>query len=170
MRPLRLGLVCTLLWCGACASKGKDAAKQHVEAAQPVAAQLVPDAALPMPKKEQAVQVVQRFASALMAKKLTDARAEMHVPESLSDKQIAFFLRELANGEHLCAAGLAAVLEKDLAPLATSFGDKAAAVAQGAQLSLDEAFVLGDLQSAVVMQWDGTRFWIVALHELGPEG
>lgn len=166
-----LGLVLAAL--SACSSgRSKEAVatgeQQGTESLTSVDTQLALADAGIAPVKERAVAVLQRFAERLLAKDLAGARAEMRIPASLNEKQVVFFLRELGNGEHLSEHGLAAVLEKDFGLLQERLGDKSTRVAEGAELSLEEAYALGDSDSAVILHWDGSRFWVAALHELGP--
>ncbi len=160
----------------ACSSRSPEASQSDSPEPAPVATPVAtPTLALsfdagPTPSKEEAVEVLERFSACILARDLEGAKAEMRIPEGLNDNQVAFFLRELGNGEHMSAEGLAAIRDKDFGPLRERFGDKAAAAAEAAQLPLDEAFALGDLDQAAVFCWDGKRFWVSALHHLGPDG
>ncbi len=138
---------------------GDDAAQALVRAV------VRPDAQGFEPSREGARDVVQAFAAELLAVPPGEMGEVLRIPEGPSEQQLAFFYKELRR-KHVNQKGIDAVLEKDFGPLAERLGDKAQSVADQVGLSLDETWAFGDVESAVILQWDGQRFWVASVHQL----
>ena len=130
------------------------------------ALQVTADAGL-RPEKAKAAAVLASFAEHLLAGDTAAARSYLRIPESLNDRQVAFFLKELASSKHLSSEGVAQILGKDFGRLSERMGDKAKQVAEGAQVPISETYAFGDQNAAAVLHWDGKVFRVSALHNLG---
>lgn len=118
-----------------------------------------------VPEREQAEEVLAAFGKALLASPTGAIDASLRIPDGLSEPQLDFFYKELRK-KHVNNAGIAKALEGDFGPIAERLGDKAQSVADQLGLSLEETWVFGDVESAAIMQWDGTRFWVAGVHKL----
>ncbi len=119
------------------------------------------------PSKAAAAQVLQDFTQAVLEKDYTTAKKYLRVPASLNDSQVNLFLRELHQRNHLSHSGTDRVVEQPFGPLSQQFGDMAPRVARHAGLPLEQAYAFGDVETGAVLHWDGAKFSVSAVHNLG---
>lgn len=120
----------------------------------------------PAPSKEAAAAVLTQFVTALLNDPPGDLTDCLRIPEDVTEQQLSFFYKELRR-KYVTQAGVDAVLLKPFGPIEERLGDKAQSVADQAGLTVDETWAFGDLESAAIMHWDGQRFWVASVHELG---
>lgn len=120
----------------------------------------------PAPSKDAAAAVLTQFVTALLQDPPGDLTDCLRIPEDIGEQQLSFFFKELRK-TYVTRAGVDAVLLKPFGTLEERLGDKAQSIADQADLALDETWAFGDVESAAIMYWDGTRFWVASVHELG---
>ncbi len=120
---------------------------------------------LSQPSREEAAKVLNAFATALLDSPTEAIQESLRIPEGLSEKQLAFFYKELRM-KHVSRAGVEAVLSADFGPLAERLGEKAPEVAEQLGIPLADAWAFGGVERAAVLYWDGERFWVSGVFRL----
>lgn len=166
--PTRASLLLLLLSlaCGDSSKPGatEDPQTEEVVAVDPALA-IDAQVAAPIPERADAEAVVLAFGEALLASPTGAIAEHLRIPEGLSESQLDFFYKELRT-KHVSRAGIAAIVQRDFAPIAERLGEDAQSVADQLELGLEEAWVFGDTERAVILQWDGKRFWVAGVHRL----
>jgi hypothetical protein len=119
----------------------------------------------PQPTSERAAEVLLRFARAMDKRDFTAAAAELVVPGGQKDEETQAYLAAMLANRHVSEAGALAVTQRGFEALGARF--KAIDITGKKNLAISEGYAFGDLEASAVLQWSGTRFYVVGVYNLG---
>jgi hypothetical protein len=120
------------------------------------------------PEREAAVAHLRKTATALEAKKYDEAATYFKLPEGAPPDVIAKELAKLTEKREISSAGVEK-LAKDgkWGPLKEVFGDKGARWTERAKVPPEQCYGLGLEPAEVGFYWDGSKFLIFRLDDVG---
>jgi len=125
-------------------------------------------AAASAPDREAAVAHLRKTAAALEAKNYQEAAAYFKLPEGAPPDAVAKEMGKLLEKREISAAGVE-TLAKDgkWGSLKEVFGDKGVRWSDRAKVPIDQCYALGKDPAEVAFFWDGSKFLIFRLDDVG---
>lgn len=120
------------------------------------------------PDREAAVEHLRKAATALEAQKYEEAATCFKLPEGAPPEMVAKELAKVVEKQEISSAGVEK-LAKDgkWGPLKEVFGEKGERWAERAKVPADQCYGLGKDPAEVGFYWDGSKFLIFRLDDVG---
>ncbi len=137
----------------------------------PVAATSASPVAAPVtsePTQAQALDFVRKACTALEAKKYDEAATYFKIPEGVSPDKVAKELGRMVEKQEVSSTGVEKLAKNPKwGKLEEVFGERAQRWAERAKVPLQECYGLGMEPAEVGLHWDGSRFLIIRLDDVG---
>ena len=120
------------------------------------------------PTREAALDLVRKTATALEAKNYDEAATYFKVPAGMSPKKLHKALAKMVARREISSAGVETLAKNPKwGKLEEVFGKRAHDWASRSQVPLEDCYGLGMEPAEVGLYWDGSRFFLIRLDDVG---